>query len=158
MRPRPSFLGLLLLAFAVAPVGACSSQGEGQRCDKNSGDSDCASGLICTTITSSTTTTQTTVDGGTTTSTASLPEAVCCPVRSATTDICRAVGSAFDAGSFVPGDNTGGAGGADASQAGAGGALEAGGSSSGGATGGSSADAAADGASKPDASIDASVD
>jgi hypothetical protein len=165
MRPLRSLFGLLFLAFAVAPMGACSNQGEGQRCDKNSGDSDCAAGLICTTI--QTSTTQTTIDGGSTTAT--LPAAVCCPERSATTDICRAVGSAFDAGPPTP-DNSGGqsssggAGGVDAAAgaggtSGAGGAAESGGTAGTGgvAESGAPKDAGA-GGSTPDASIDASGD
>jgi hypothetical protein len=39
-----------LLHFPLAvllAVASCSNQGEGERCDKNSNDRDCASGLVC---------------------------------------------------------------------------------------------------------------
>lgn len=55
MRPRSSFarrsVVLAVAAFvvgtlAVAPVG-CSTQGEGERCERKNGNNDCAEGLVC---------------------------------------------------------------------------------------------------------------
>jgi hypothetical protein len=42
MPHRPYLSFVIALAFA-----ACSDQGEGDRCDQNSGNKDCASGLFC---------------------------------------------------------------------------------------------------------------
>jgi hypothetical protein len=39
--PRYSFL------LCVALLAACSKQGEGERCDLNSGNLDCDTGLVC---------------------------------------------------------------------------------------------------------------
>ena len=138
MRHRQSWSGLILLGLAVSWASACSNQGEGQRCDKNSGDSDCASGLVCTTIQSQVTTS---TGGG---PTGSLPEAVCCPPQnqSATTAVCSSVSTPFDAG-----QSTGGSTGHDAGPGGAAGSAGMGG----GAEGGMRADAASGGASEVDA-------
>lgn len=38
---------ILRAALCAALVCACSEQGEGERCDPNSGSQDCESGLIC---------------------------------------------------------------------------------------------------------------
>ncbi|MCU0657315.1 MAG: hypothetical protein MUF64_19270 [Polyangiaceae bacterium] len=47
--PRLALLAALLLTSPLlAP--ACSRQAEGDRCDRNSGDSDCEDGLVCTNI------------------------------------------------------------------------------------------------------------
>jgi hypothetical protein len=43
---RSSFLAALGLAAALLP-GACQSQGVGEHCDKQNGNADCASDLIC---------------------------------------------------------------------------------------------------------------
>ena len=139
MRHRKGSFGLLLLAVAMAGAGACSNQGEGQRCDKNSGDSDCATGLVCTTI-------QSTTSGGSAGAPqGQLPAAVCCPPpgQSATTQACSAVTSIFDAGT-VPADA--------GSKGGAGGASTGG---EGGASTGGKADASAAGATHLDASTEA---
>jgi hypothetical protein len=113
MRHRKGWFGLLLLTLVGLWANACANQGEGQRCDKNSGDSDCASGLVCTTIQSQTPTgTGGAAAGG-------LPEAVCCPPQnqSATTTVCSAVSTIFDAG---PSTGGGGSAGSDGSVANAG--------------------------------------
>jgi hypothetical protein len=38
---------IILPILCVAWLSACSEQGEGERCDTNSGSLDCASGLTC---------------------------------------------------------------------------------------------------------------
>jgi len=45
-RSRLGFSLVATLALA-AFAGACSNQGEGERCDKDNGNLDCQSGLIC---------------------------------------------------------------------------------------------------------------
>ncbi|MBI4703514.1 MAG: hypothetical protein HY744_20580, partial [Deltaproteobacteria bacterium] len=40
-------LALAALALGAVPSG-CSLQAEGERCDRNAGDDDCESGLVCT--------------------------------------------------------------------------------------------------------------
>jgi len=147
MRHLKRSFGLLLIAGAVAAASACSNQAEGQRCDKNSGDSDCAGGLVCTTQTA-------TASGSSTTATAGeLPRAICCPPQgqSATTAACSAVNNGFDAGPSTLADGaTGGGGGA----AGADGAAGAGGRDGGGGAL-TAHDAAVDGATNLDASMEA---
>lgn len=48
MRASTSLVRVLALAAAVLAAASCSSQGQGDRCDVNNGDSDCESGLVCT--------------------------------------------------------------------------------------------------------------
>jgi len=108
MRHRKCWFCLVLLALAASSVGACSNQGEGQRCDKNSGDSDCASGLVCTPYNAAASSSGT---GGASTA-GELAEYVCCPQSgSATTTACSGTGTVFDAA--VP-TETGGAANKDA--------------------------------------------
>ncbi len=47
MRIPAALLGLSLVVLASAPF-ACSSQGEGQRCNVDNGNDDCEEGLVCT--------------------------------------------------------------------------------------------------------------
>ncbi|HVW26510.1 MAG TPA: hypothetical protein VHC69_14175 [Polyangiaceae bacterium] len=129
MRHRKGWFSLILLVLGVSAASACSNQGEGQRCDKNSGDSDCASGLVCKTIPGS--------------MAGSLPESVCCPLnQSATTTACSAVASEFFDASPAETADANGAGGARDAAAGADGSKER--------------DAATGGARAVDASIDGS--
>lgn len=73
LRPRVSFVSAALLLLASAGfVGACSLQGEGERCSTDNNNDDCQAGLVCKPKLS-----------------------VCCPddVSQATTDVCRNGGS-----------------------------------------------------------------
>jgi hypothetical protein len=115
MRHRRTRLGLLLLTMAVGSANACSNQGEGQRCDKLSGNDDCESGLICTTLTPATTTVAT--DGGGVKAPATYTPSVCCPDPMtripATTAACQSVGSGATSGSESGGSESGGSGGGE---------------------------------------------
>jgi hypothetical protein len=110
MRLRSALAAVARIPFAAASfalllaVGACTGQGEGERCDvraASTGDSDCQSGLVCRNIPASM------VD-------------VCCPadLSQATTAICsnNSVDVGGDAGheapdaTFTPGDDGGEAG------------------------------------------------
>jgi len=122
MRHPRTRLGFIFLALALGSATACSNQGEGQRCDKLSGNDDCQAGLVCTTLTQGTqTTTVRTADGGTvkTSVPVTYTPAVCCPPpgsqTAATTAACQAIGM----GASLPT--------ADAGKAGAGGSAGAGG-------------------------------
>jgi hypothetical protein len=142
MGHRNGWFGLILVALAVSSASACSDQGEGQRCDKNSGDSDCAAGLVCTPYRGTTTT----GTGGSTPG--ELGQYVCCPQNgSATTVACTATSTNFDAG-----PSTGGSSARDGGSTG--GSSGAGGSSGSGGTGGEGGmhpDAASGGAADLDA-------
>ncbi len=73
----PTYLSrALLLCAALAAATACSKQGEGERCDANSGNLDCENGLVCRTAD------QLNIVG---------TGALCCPVDtvSSTVDACR---------------------------------------------------------------------
>jgi hypothetical protein len=116
---------LLRIPFWLAVsalVLACNGQGEGEVCDKNAGNSgndDCASGLVCTPNTQ--------LAAGTV-------GARCCPVdvSKATTTVCQGTIGVLDASSAPPDGGSLGAGGdatsgvqPDASQAGTGGGSDA---------------------------------
>ena len=144
MRHRKAWFGLILVALAVSSASACSNQGEGQRCDKNSGDSDCAAGLVCTPYRA----TSTSGTGGSTPG--ELGQYVCCPQNgSATTVACTNTGTGT---SLDGGPSTGGGGEEDGGSTG--GSSGAGGSSGSGGTGGEAGmrtDAASAGAADLDA-------
>jgi hypothetical protein len=129
MRHRKAWFGLILVALVVSSASACSNQGEGQRCDKNSADSDCASGLVCVPYRSNS-------PSGTGGSGAGeLGQYVCCPQNgSATTVACANTGTTFDAGPTTSG--TGGEDGGTDSGAGTGGAGTGGEGTGGAGTGG----------------------
>ena len=140
MRHRKAWFGLILVALVVSSASACSNQGEGQRCDKNSGDSDCAAGLVCTPYR----VTSTSGTGGSTPG--ELGQYVCCPQNgSATTVACTATSTTFDGGPS--------AGGSEADGGSTGGSSGAGGSSGSGGAGGEAgmrSDAASAGAADLD--------
>ena len=73
----PTYLSRALLCAALAAATACSKQGEGERCDANSANLDCESGLVCRTAD------QLNIVGA--------GIALCCPVDtvSSTVDACR---------------------------------------------------------------------
>src|SRR5215471_16826478 len=98
MRHRRT-LGPCLFTLLLGSAVACANQGEGERCDKLSGNDDCQSGLVCTTLQQATPTmTVQTADGGF----IQVPVAVmytpsvCCPDPAshvpATTAACQAIG------------------------------------------------------------------
>lgn len=127
MRHRKAWFGLILVALVVSSASACSNQGEGQRCDKNSGDSDCAAGLACVPYKSNS-------PSGTGGSAAGeLGQYVCCPQNgSATTVACANTGTTFnggpstDGGSQEEAGSTGGSSGAGGSSGSGGAGGEAG--------------------------------
>ena len=77
MRHKRSLSGLPFVAVALLVASACSDQAEGDRCSKDNGDTDCASGLICKQLSE--------LGGG------AAGAGVCCPPPNgspATTEVC----------------------------------------------------------------------
>jgi hypothetical protein len=152
MRHRKGSFGLVLLALALAFASACAEQREGERCDKQSGNDDCATGLVCTTQSSSST------GSGDQSTQGELLPAVCCPPQGqhATAQICTAGGLTIPEEPDAAAGGAGGAGGASgaggtAGEAGGGGEAGQGGSTGGEGGAGGSMDTG--GGANPDASV-----
>lgn len=139
MLPRAKSLAISVLCGVVV-AAACSNQPEGARCDRNNGNDDCESGLVCTPSSQVTYGVQNPQTAG------ELDFGICCPPQNqgATTFTSSACFPATSA----PGGGTGGQGkdsgtqpdaGTSAGGTGTGGTTSTGGTGTGGASSGGSA-------------------
>lgn len=88
----PTLHPIFRAALCAALVGACSEQGEGERCDTNNSFLDCEPGLICRSLESLN------IEGD-------ARGALCCPPDGVppSVDACRATSNIPDEPDFTPG-------------------------------------------------------